>query len=111
MGVHTAFEIQHPGTRLAVWLRRPELSPRPGRFRLLFVLFLLRFVPHLLLRTIKQRNRQLFPHLFVLLAEIGYPQFPALFLPLGQVNDEGGNNRNGDDNGRDFGQKQAILSK
>ena len=67
-------------------------------------------MPQLLLRRIEQRNRQLFLHLFILLAKIGYPQLAALFFALSQVNNNGDDNRNCDNDGRDFGQKQAILS-
>jgi hypothetical protein len=50
MGIHTAFEIQHPGARLAFRLGITQLRPRFGRLRLLFLLFLLRLMPLLLLR-------------------------------------------------------------
>lgn len=68
-------------------------------------------MPQLLLRPIEQRSRQLFLHLLILLAKIGYPQLAALFFALSQVNNNGDDNRNCDNDGRDFGQKQAILSK
>jgi hypothetical protein len=42
MGIHTAFEIQHPGARLAFRLGITQLRPRFRRLRLLFLLFLLR---------------------------------------------------------------------
>jgi hypothetical protein len=108
MGIHTAFEIQHPGARLAfgsVTQLRPRWPLSPPAFA-----FSLRFMPHFLLRTVSSAPPAL-PSSLILLAKIGYPQFAALFLALGQVDDNSGNNRNGDDNGRDFGQKQAILSK
>ena len=103
MGIHTAFEIQHPGARLAFRLGITQLRPRFGRLRLLFLLFLLRLMPLLLLRAVQQRHRQRFLHLFVMLAKIGHPQFAALLLALSEVDDNSGNHRDGDDNRRDLG--------
>ena len=111
VGIHTAFKIQHPGARFSVRLGGSQLCPRLCRFCFLLELFLLRFMPQLLLRPIEQRSRQLFLHLLILLAKIGYPQLAALFFALSQVNNNGDDNRNCDNDGRDFGQKQAILSK
>ena len=103
MGIHAAFEIQHPGARLAFRLHVTQLRPRFRGLRLLFLLFLLRFMPLFLLRAVKQRHRQRFLHLIVMLAKIGHPQFAALLLTLGQVDDNSGNHRDSDDNRRDLG--------
>ena len=60
-------------------------------------------MPLLLLRAVQQGHRQRFLHLFIMLAKIRYPQLTALFLALGQVDDNSGNHRDSDDNGRDLG--------
>ena len=103
VSIHTAFEIQHPDTRLAAGFRGTQFCPRFGLFGFLLMLFLLRFMPELLLRAIQQRHRQLFFHLLILLAKIRYPQLAALLLTLSQINDNGGDNRNGDDDSRSLG--------
>ena len=71
MRIHAAFKIEHVDARFCLILRRGKLRFCLSRFGFLFMLFLLRFKPEFLLMAIKQRQRYLFLHFFILLAQAG----------------------------------------
>ena len=102
--IHTAFKIEHiqPGSPVSGWFAL--LCQRLSRLRFLLVLFLLRFMPQLLLMRIEQRHRHFFLHVLILLAQAGHPQFAALLLfTLCDVDDNGRHDGNGDNNRGYFG--------
>ncbi len=88
MRIHTAFEIQHPGTRFSGGSGYAQLRSRLCLFGLLLQTLLLRLVPQLLPVRIEQGDRELLLHLFILLAQVCDAKLPALAFALRQVNDK-----------------------